>query len=61
MLDPEPLLQPVAERADAEELGMTFVAAGHYATDTFGVRALGDLLAARFGVKHRFVELSNPV
>ena len=31
---------------------MTFVAAGHYATETFGVRALGDLLADRFGVDH---------
>jgi dinuclear metal center YbgI/SA1388 family protein len=47
--------------ADAAELGMTFVAAGHYATETFGVRALGDLLAERFGVEHRFVELPNPV
>jgi putative NIF3 family GTP cyclohydrolase 1 type 2 len=40
---------------------MTFVAAGHYATETFGVRALGDLLADRFGVDHVFVDLSNPV
>ena len=47
--------------ADAAELGMTFVAAGHYATETFGVRAVGDLLAERFGVEHRFVELPNPV
>ena len=47
--------------ADAEELGICFVAAGHYATETFGVRALGDLLADRFGVEHIFVDLSNPV
>src|SRR4051794_26429826 len=47
--------------ADADELGMTFVAAGHYATETFGVRALGELLAERFGVEHMFMELSNPV
>jgi len=47
--------------ADAEELGMTFVAAGHYATETFGVRALGDLLAERFGIEHTFVDLPNPV
>jgi dinuclear metal center YbgI/SA1388 family protein len=47
--------------ADAEELAMTFVAAGHYATETFGVRALGELLSDRFGVEHVFVELSNPV
>jgi dinuclear metal center YbgI/SA1388 family protein len=47
--------------ADAAELGMTFVAAGHYATETFGVRALGELLAERFAVEHVFVELPNPV
>jgi dinuclear metal center YbgI/SA1388 family protein len=47
--------------ADAQELGMWFVAAGHYATETFGVRALGDLLAERFGLEHVFVDLSNPV
>ncbi|RKQ93571.1 dinuclear metal center YbgI/SA1388 family protein [Solirubrobacter pauli] len=47
--------------ADAEELGISFVAAGHYATEIFGVRALGDLLADRFGVEHVFVDLSNPV
>ena len=47
--------------ADATECGLHFVAAGHYATETFGVRALGDLLAERFGVEHRFVDLPNPV
>jgi dinuclear metal center YbgI/SA1388 family protein len=47
--------------AEAEELGLWFVAAGHYATETFGVRALGDLLAERFGIEHVFVDLPNPV
>src|SRR3954452_19381557 len=47
--------------AEARELGLHFVAAGHYATETFGVRALGDLLAERFGVEHTFVDLPNPV
>jgi dinuclear metal center YbgI/SA1388 family protein len=47
--------------AEARELGLHFVAAGHYATETFGVRALGDLLAARFGLQHTFVDLPNPV
>jgi dinuclear metal center YbgI/SA1388 family protein len=47
--------------AEAEELGLWFVAAGHYATETFGVRALGDLLAERFGIEHTFVRLENPV
>ena len=47
--------------ADARESGTHFIAAGHYATETFGVRALGDLLADQFGVDHVFVDLSNPV
>lgn len=47
--------------ADAQEAGITFIAGGHYATETFGVRRLGDLLADRFGVEHRFVEVPNPV
>jgi dinuclear metal center YbgI/SA1388 family protein len=47
--------------ADAREAGIHFVSAGHYATETFGVRALGDLLAERFGVEHRFLAVPNPV
>jgi dinuclear metal center YbgI/SA1388 family protein len=47
--------------ADAVELGMHFIAAGHYATETFGVRALGGWLADRFGLEHVFVDLPNPV
>ena len=47
--------------ADARELGVTLIAGGHYATETFGVRALGELLAERFGVRHTFMELPNPV
>jgi dinuclear metal center YbgI/SA1388 family protein len=47
--------------ADARETGVTLIAGGHYATETFGVRALGDLLAERFGVRHTFVEVPNPV
>ena len=47
--------------AEAQESGIHFIAAGHYATETFGVRALGDLLAERFGVEHMFVDIVNPV
>jgi dinuclear metal center YbgI/SA1388 family protein len=52
-----------AERimAIAQEGGVTFLAAGHYATETFGVRALGGLLVERFGVRHTFVDIPNPV
>src|SRR3712207_4418274 len=47
--------------ADAREAGIHFIAAGHYATETFGVRRLGDLLAERFGVAHSWVDIPNPV
>ncbi len=47
--------------ADARENGLHFIAAGHYATETFGIRRLGELVAERFGVEHRFIEVANPV
>ncbi|HYH91007.1 MAG TPA: Nif3-like dinuclear metal center hexameric protein [Solirubrobacteraceae bacterium] len=47
--------------ADAREAGIHFIAAGHYATETFGVRRLGDLLAERFGIEHVWVDIPNPV
>ncbi|MDX6675743.1 MAG: hypothetical protein QOH11_3161 [Solirubrobacteraceae bacterium] len=45
----------------AREAGVHFIAAGHYATETFGVRHLGELLAERFGVAHQFIDVPNPV
>ena len=52
-----------AERsmARAREAGVHFLAAGHYATETFGVKALGERLAERFGVRHVFVDVPNPI
>ena len=45
----------------AREGGIHFLGAGHYNTETLGIRALGEHLAARFGVEHRFIDLPNPV
>ena len=45
----------------ARELGITFVAAGHYATETFGVRALASALSSEFGLPWEFIDLENPV
>jgi len=45
----------------ARESGVHFLAAGHYATETLGVRRLGDLLAERFGVEHVFLDVPNPI
>jgi dinuclear metal center YbgI/SA1388 family protein len=52
-----------AERVmtQAREAGIHFLAAGHYATETFGVRALGDHLQERFGIEHVFVDDPNPI
>jgi dinuclear metal center YbgI/SA1388 family protein len=47
--------------ADAREAGIHFIAAGHYATETHGIRRIGDLIAQRFGVSHSFVDIPNPV
>jgi len=45
----------------ARELGIDYLAAGHHATERYGVQALGAELAANFGVEHRFIEIDNPV
>ncbi len=53
----------VAERttALARELSIHCFGAGHHATETFGVRALGDRLAAEFSIDHVWIDIPNPV
>jgi dinuclear metal center YbgI/SA1388 family protein len=46
---------------EAREAAVHFLAAGHYATETLGIRRLGDLLAQGFGVRHVFVDVPNPI
>jgi len=40
-----------------EELKMNFINAGHYNTETFGIKNLGDLVAKKFGVDVEFVDI----
>jgi dinuclear metal center YbgI/SA1388 family protein len=40
----------------AEELGLNVIYAGHYATETFGVKALAQRLSERFGVPWTFLD-----
>jgi putative NIF3 family GTP cyclohydrolase 1 type 2 len=54
----EPIERAMARAQEAE---VHFLAAGHYATETFGVRRLGDLVAAEFDVRHVFVDVPNPI
>lgn len=45
----------------ARECGIHYFAAGHHATERFGVQALGRHLAERFSIEHRYIEIENPV
>jgi len=45
----------------SNESGVAFIAAGHHATERFGIQALGKHLAERFSLEHRFFDQSNPV
>jgi dinuclear metal center YbgI/SA1388 family protein len=47
--------------AAAQELGIHLLAAGHHATERFGVQALASHLAATFDVEWRYLEVANPV
>ncbi len=44
----------------ARETGVTFIACGHHASERFGAPAVGEHLAATFGLVHTFVEIENP-
>jgi dinuclear metal center YbgI/SA1388 family protein len=48
-------------QALARELGVSLIAAGHHASETFGVRRVGELLAERLGLEHVFLDVPNPV
>ena len=40
----------------AEEMGVNLLLAGHYATETFGVKALAAHVSAKFGVPWQFID-----
>ena len=52
------LSEPTAHLA--RESGVPYLAAGHHATERYGVQALGAHLQARFGIEFRFVDIDNP-
>ncbi len=45
----------------ARESGMAYIAAGHHATERYGIQALGEHLAQKFGLQHEFIDCDNPV
>ena len=44
----------------AREAGVAYIAAGHHATERYGVQAVGAWLRAKFGVAHQFIDDDNP-
>jgi len=53
----------VSERtpAAAKESGITFISAGHHATERYGVQALCNHLCSKFKLQHQYVEVENSV
>lgn len=45
----------------ARETGTIYIAAGHHATERYGVQALGEHAADHFGIEHHFIDIDNPV
>ncbi|MDF3036282.1 MAG: hypothetical protein K0S28_1556, partial [Paucimonas sp.] len=45
----------------AREANVPYLACGHHATERYGVQAVGEHLAMRFGIHHRFIDIANPV
>ena len=45
----------------AQESGVGYFEAGHYATETLGIVALGEMLAKEFDVEHQFINVENVV
>ena len=53
----------VSERTyhEALEYGVDYFAAGHHATERYGIQRLATALAEHFNLQHHYVELNNPV
>ncbi|WP_298212745.1 Nif3-like dinuclear metal center hexameric protein [Acidovorax sp.] len=44
----------------AREMGVSFIAAGHHATERYGAPAVAAQVAAQLGLSHQFIEIDNP-
>ncbi|MDI6869472.1 MAG: Nif3-like dinuclear metal center hexameric protein [Coprothermobacterota bacterium] len=43
-----------------EDASQSIIFAGHYATETVGIKAVGELLSSRFSLKHTFLDVPSP-
>ncbi|MBA3695842.1 MAG: Nif3-like dinuclear metal center hexameric protein [Methylotenera sp.] len=46
---------------EALESGVSYISAGHHATERYGVQALGEHLSQKFNLSHQFIDIKNPV
>ena len=44
----------------AREMGVSFIACGHHASERYGAPAVAARLAAEFGIEHEFIDIDNP-
>ena len=53
----------VSERTfhESQETGVHFIAAGHHATERYGVKALGNWIQTQFEVQTLYIDIDNPV
>lgn len=47
--------------AEASEAGINFIAAGHYATETFGIKRIGEIVSEHFQIESNFIDIPNPI
>ncbi|APT75728.1 dinuclear metal center protein [Marinitoga sp. 1137] len=45
----------------AKEIGINYINAGHYTTETFGVKAIGEILEKKFGLETIFIDVYNEI
>ena len=45
----------------ARETNVSYISAGHHATERYGIQALGNHLAQKFGLIHEFIDCENPI
>ncbi|MEG2050081.1 MAG: Nif3-like dinuclear metal center hexameric protein, partial [Comamonas sp.] len=44
----------------ARETGVSFIAAGHHATERYGAPAVAAYVAGEYGLEHQFIDIDNP-
>ena len=45
----------------AQEMGVHYFAAGHHATERYGVQAIGEHISREFQLGHLYIDIPNPV